>query len=368
MLLARQDHAPRFELPVVDHRSYRAINLDWPRKLRRDPEGLVGENPLQWFSLFVFDPKLHIRHAVAVATENRRQAGILSRNKGRSCIEVQLVPLVDPRTRVVGGTDPLEILRGHEFAEAERHLAQSLGKLAAEVPHGGFALPHNAVERKLQFRVFVGRPLRLHDESMVHEIPLVNVHERLTEVGRVPFQNHRSRSRRNLDCAKGLRIRSDDNLLRAVELQSEAAGLRRCRVWSHGHVEQRQPLPEVSNGFVRRKHEDGVAGDRVIDPGLRLCRASRRAGYRHRRHGDLDFAIERLGQLRHHLPQAVGAGLVVEDMDLLGIDEPHAGPQRRRRDVADGTQHDKRQQIDPHDPRTEHGQEGTAGWHGDLRK
>ena len=281
---------------------------------------------------------------------------------------MQFVPLVDPRPRVVGGTDPLEILRGHKFAEAERHLAQSLWKPTAEVPHGGFAGPRDAIERKLQLRVFVGRPPRLHDESMVHEILLVDIHERLPEVGRVALQGHRFRSHRNLDRAKRLRIRRDDDLVRAIELQSESAGLRRRRVGGHGHVEQRSPLPEVSNGFVRRKHEDGVTGDRVVNPRLRLHRAGRRAGDRHRRYGDLDLAVERLGQFRHDLPQAVGTGLGIDDVHFFGVHEPHDGPKRRRRYVADWTQHDQRQQIDPHDPSTEHGQEGAAGRHGDLRK
>ena len=207
---------------------------------------------------------------------------------------MQLVPLVDSRPRVVGRTDPLKILRGHEFAEAERHLAQSLGKPTAEVPYGGFAGPNYAIKRKLQFRVFVGRPLRLHDESMVHEILLIDGDERLAEVGRVALHGHRFRSRRNFDRSKCLWIRRDDDLVRAIELQSESAGLRRRRVGRHGHVEQRSPLPEVSTGLVCRKHEDGVAGDRVVDPGLRLRRAGRRAGDRHRHDGDLDLAIERL--------------------------------------------------------------------------
>ena len=162
------------------------------------------------------------------------------------------------------------------------------------MPHGRFAGPNYAIERKLQLRVFFGRPFRLNDEPMVHEILLVDGDERLTEVGRVALHGHRFRSRRNFNRAKRLRIRRDDDLVRAIELQSESAGLRRRRVGRHCHVEQRSPLPEVSTGLVCRKHEDGVAGDRVIHPRLRLRCAGRRAGDRHRHDGDLDLAIERL--------------------------------------------------------------------------
>ncbi|MFM7290431.1 MAG: hypothetical protein ACKO6B_04275 [Planctomycetia bacterium] len=46
--------------------------------------------------------------------------------------------------------------------------------------------------------------------------------------------------------------------------------------------------------------------------------------------------IERFGQFRRHVLQAIGAGVHIEDVDFLGVHEPHGGPQRSPRNIARG--------------------------------
>jgi hypothetical protein len=58
-------------------------------------------------------------HLVLVAAEDRRQAGIVGRDQRRPRVEMQLVPFVYARPRVVGGADLLQFLAGHQFAKAE---------------------------------------------------------------------------------------------------------------------------------------------------------------------------------------------------------------------------------------------------------
>jgi hypothetical protein len=285
---------PGRELPAIDDRCHGAVDLDRLREFRDHPEWLAGEEAVHGDATLVLDLERHVGDTVSVSAEDRRQTGILRGDERWTRVEMQFIPLVDARPRVVCGSELLERLVVHEFTKAEGHLVGTRGKPAAEVLHGRPARPDDAVEREEEFRLLGRGPLRVDDEAVVEEVLFVDVHDRLAEVGRVSPACHGTARHRNLDRAERERIGCHHDVVCPLELEAETARLGGRRIGRHGHVEERAALAQIAAGLMGREDEDRVAGGGVIDARLRGRDALRRAGDRECGDRNLERVIARL--------------------------------------------------------------------------